>query len=78
MSQPATSSPTPAASSFGSALLWLRRNEMIALVLLFLAFVIGIEVIKPGTVNQDWVSNTLLFAATLGIVHLFEQLRERK
>ena len=59
MSDPANATAAPAASSFGGALLWLRRNEMIALVLLFVAFVAGVEgdcLFRPfhnGTHRED-------------------------
>jgi ribose transport system permease protein len=46
----------------------LRRHTIIALVLLLLLFVLGIELARPGTVTPTWLSNTLLFAAPLGIL----------
>jgi len=46
----------------------LRRNTIVVLILLLIAFVAGIELARPGTVNSVWVSNTLLFAAPLGIL----------
>jgi ribose transport system permease protein len=46
----------------------LRRNTILVLILLLVAFVVGIEVTRPGTVNATWLSNTLLFAAPLGIL----------
>jgi len=49
-------------------LAFLRRNTIIALLLLLAAFVLSIEIVRPGTVNPTWVSNTLLFAAPLGIM----------
>ena len=51
-----------------SILLWFQRNTIVALILLLLAFIAGVELIKPGTVNIVWLSNTLLFAAPLGIL----------
>jgi len=51
-----------------SILLWLQRNTIVALVLLLLLFVAIVELLKPGTVNPVWLSNTLLFAAPLGIL----------
>jgi ribose transport system permease protein len=51
-----------------SVLDWFRRNNVVALVLLLLLFVAAVEVLKPGTVNPIWLSNTLLFAAPLGIL----------
>ena len=50
------------------ALLWLQRNTIVVLILLLLAFVAAVEIIKPGTVNAVWLSNTLLFAAPLGVL----------
>ena len=47
---------------------WLQRNTIVVLVLLLAAFVGGIAVAKPGVVNSVWLSNTLLFAAPLGIL----------
>ena len=38
------------------------------LILLLLAFVGIVELVKPGTVNTTWLSNTLLFAAPLGVL----------
>ena len=49
-------------------LYWLQRNTLVVLILLLVALVAGIEVAKPGTVNSVWLSNTLLFAAPLGIL----------
>jgi ribose transport system permease protein len=46
----------------------LRRNTVLVLSLLLVAFVIGIAVGRPGTVTPTWVSNTLLFAAPLGVL----------
>jgi len=51
-----------------SILNWLQRNTIAALVLLLLLFVAIVELLKPGTVNPVWLSNTLLFAAPLGIL----------
>jgi ribose transport system permease protein len=45
-----------------------RNRTVAALSLLLLAFVLGIELARPGTVNAVWVSNTILFAAPLGIL----------
>ncbi len=52
----------------GDVLSLLRKHTIIALILLLLAFVAGIETARPGTVNGLWMSNMLLFAAPLGIV----------
>jgi ribose transport system permease protein len=46
----------------------LRTRTIVALSLLLLAFVAGIELTRPGTINALWVSNMMLFAAPLGIV----------
>jgi ribose/xylose/arabinose/galactoside ABC-type transport system permease subunit len=51
-----------------SLLFWFQRNTIVVLVLLLLLFVAAVEVMKPGTVNPVWLSNTLLFAAPLGIL----------
>jgi ribose transport system permease protein len=47
---------------------WLQRNTIVVLILLLLAFVGIVELVKPGTVNTVWLSNTLLFAAPLGVL----------
>lgn len=46
----------------------MRRHTIFPLILLLLIFVIGIELVRPGTVTPTWISNTLLFAAPLGIL----------
>jgi ribose transport system permease protein len=46
----------------------LRTRTIVALVLLLLGLVVGIELARPGTVNALWISNMMLFAAPLGIV----------
>ena len=46
----------------------LRTRTIVVLILLLLAFVVGIDVARPGTVNAVWVSNMMLFAAPLGII----------
>lgn len=51
-----------------SLLIWFQRNSLFALVLLLLLFIAIVEIMKPGTVNPVWLSNTLLFAAPLGIL----------
>jgi ribose transport system permease protein len=52
-----------------SALLtFLRARTLYALILLLLAFVIGVELVRPGTVTPLWASNTVLFAAPLAIM----------
>jgi ribose transport system permease protein len=46
----------------------LRRHTIIVLILLLVAFVLGIELARPGTVNATWASNALMFAAPLGVL----------
>ena len=46
----------------------LRTHTIVALILLLLVLVAGIQMARPGTVNPIWISNMLLFAAPLGIV----------
>ncbi len=53
---------------FGRIFQWLQRHTIVVLALLLLIFVGCVEVVKPGTVNSVWLSNTLLFAAPLGIL----------
>jgi ribose transport system permease protein len=57
-------------SLFGSEglLPWLQRNTLVVLILLLVVFVGAVDFAKPGTVNSVWLSNTLLFAAPLGIL----------
>ena len=47
---------------------WLQRNTIVVLILLLVVFVGAVDFAKPGTVNSVWLSNTLLFAAPLGIL----------
>jgi ribose transport system permease protein len=47
---------------------WLQRNTIVVLILLLLAFIACVELVKPGTVNSVWLSNTLLFASPLGVL----------
>jgi ribose transport system permease protein len=54
--------------ALGGILPWLQRNTIVVLALLLLVFVACVELLKPGTVNGVWLSNTLLFAAPLGIL----------
>jgi ribose transport system permease protein len=64
----------PKASGLGSLLRserllpWLQRNTIVVLILLLVVFVGAVDFAKPGTVNSVWLSNTLLFAAPLGIL----------
>ena len=57
-----------AAVTGGGLVSLLRTRTIVALILLLLALVAGIEVARPGTVNALWVSNMMLFAAPLGII----------
>src|ERR1700678_4088387 len=50
-----------------SVLFSCQRNTIVALILLLLILIAAVELLKPGTVNPVWLSNTLLFAAPLGI-----------
>jgi ribose transport system permease protein len=52
----------------GGLLSLLRTRTIIALILLLLVLVAGIQLARPGTVNAIWISNMILFAAPLGIV----------
>jgi ribose transport system permease protein len=67
-------SGSPDASARGSrfevrgALIWFQRNTIAALILLLLVFIAIVDIVKPGTVNPVWLSNTLLFAVPLGIL----------
>jgi ribose transport system permease protein len=47
---------------------FLRGHTIYALILLLVVFILGVEVVRPGTVTPLWASNTLLFAAPLAIV----------
>jgi len=47
---------------------FMRRNTIIVLILLLVVFVMGIELARPGTVTPTWLSNTVLFAAPLGVL----------
>src|SRR6201996_207592 len=51
-----------------AVLRFLRARTIYVLILLLLAFVIGVELVRPGTVTPLWASNTLLFAAPLAIM----------
>ncbi len=50
------------------ALDFLRRRTIVALILLLALFVLGVEIIRPGTVSPLWASNVLMFAAPLAIM----------
>ena len=47
---------------------FLRARTIFALILLLAAFVLGIELVRPGTVTPLWASNVLMFAAPLAII----------
>lgn len=51
--------------SFGA---FVRRSTILVLLVLLVVFVVGIEITRPGTVTPTWISNTLLFAAPLGVL----------
>lgn len=51
-----------------AVLAFVRDHSIVVLILLLAALVVGISVIRPGTVTPDWISNTLLFAAPLALM----------
>ena len=51
-----------------AVLAFLRARTIFALILLLVLFVIGVEVVRPGTVTPLWASNVLMFAAPLAIM----------
>jgi ribose transport system permease protein len=51
-----------------AALDFLSARTILALILLLALFVLGVELVRPGTVTPLWASNTLLFAAPLAIM----------
>jgi ribose transport system permease protein len=61
-------SATARVPTFAGVLPWLQRNTIVVLLLLLLVFIVGVDLLKPGTVNTVWLSNTLLFAAPLGVL----------
>jgi ribose transport system permease protein len=64
---PDTASRSP--SPWGIGLVGILRTQtLIALLLLLGAFVLAIEIARPGTVNPNWTSNIVMFAAPLGIL----------
>jgi ribose transport system permease protein len=69
---PANNANTPVGvgrrTARGGVLDLLRRNTIVVLILLLIAFIVGIAVARPGTVNATWLSNMFLFAAPLGIL----------
>ena len=64
---PDTASPLPSGSGLG-AVAFLRTHTIVVLLLLLAAFILAIEVSRPGTVNPNWASNIVMFAAPLGIM----------
>ena len=40
---------------------FLRAHTIYALILLLVVFVLGVELVRPGTVTPLWASNTVLF-----------------
>ncbi len=63
----AVKAPAPAAGR-AALLAFVRDHSIVVLLLLLAALVAGISVIRPGTVTPDWIANTLLFAAPLGLM----------
>ena len=55
-------------TSPGGLVTLMRRHTIYPLILLLVLLVAGIELVRPGTVTPTWISNTLLFAAPLGIL----------
>ena len=55
-------------TSPGGLVTLMRRHTIYPLILLLVLLVAGIELVRPGTVTPIWISNTLLFAAPLGIL----------
>jgi ribose transport system permease protein len=45
-----------------------RERPLLVLCGLLIALVVGLDLARPGMVSAGWVSNTILFAAPLGIV----------
>lgn len=64
---PDAASRLPSPSGLGVFAL-LRTHTIVALLLLLAAFILAIEISRPGTVNPNWASNIVMFAAPLGIL----------
>ena len=47
---------------------FLRRRTIYALILLLALFVLGVEIVRPGTVTPLWASNVVQFSAPLAIL----------
>jgi ribose transport system permease protein len=61
-------SPSPGLNRASRLFIHLQRHTILVLAVLLVVFIAGVELAKPGTVNSVWVSNTLLFAAPLGVL----------
>ena len=57
-----------ARTQMSAVLTFLRARTIYALILLLVLFVVGVELVRPGTVTPLWASNTILFAAPLAII----------
>src|ERR1700722_13839421 len=57
-----------AGTQMSAVLGFLRARTIYALILLLALFVVGVEIVRPGTVTLLWASNTILFAAPLAIM----------
>ncbi|HKW58369.1 MAG TPA: ABC transporter permease [Candidatus Dormibacteraeota bacterium] len=55
-------------ASIAGSLRFVQQRSILVLVALLVALAALIEVIRPGAVNANWVSNILEFAAPLGIL----------
>jgi ribose transport system permease protein len=51
--------------SFGQVL---RERPILVLCALLVLLVVGLDIARPGMVSPGWISNTILFAAPLGVV----------
>jgi ribose transport system permease protein len=68
MTTPADAAIVQPSAALARILPWMQRNTVVVLIALLLLFVLFVELVKPGTVNSGWLSNTLLFAAPLGVL----------
>jgi ribose transport system permease protein len=68
MIDPAKTAPPFVPSAGFSLMDFLRTRTIVVLLLLLAAFVLAIEIARPGTVNANWASNIVMFAAPLGIM----------
>jgi ribose transport system permease protein len=46
----------------------LRERPILVLCALLVLLVVGLDIARPGMVSPGWISNTILFAAPLGVV----------